>query len=89
MDEDQAGAEQSRPDSDDALMARLGALFRTHDGPPAAAVELARLSFGLRTIAAELAALTADSATDRPLESVRSADVEAAPRLLTFEAADL
>src|SRR5687767_810225 len=70
-------------------MARLGALFREYDGPPETAVELARLSFGLRTIDAELAALTADSRTDRPLESVRAADVGTAPRLLTFEAADL
>jgi len=89
VDEDRSGAEPSRWDSDDELMARLGVLFRTYDGPPGTAVELARLSFGLRTVDAELAALTADSRTDRPLEGVRAADVGTAPRLLTFEAADL
>jgi hypothetical protein len=89
VDEDRSGAEPSRWDSDDELMARLGVLFRKYDGPPGTAVELARLSLGLRTLDAELAALTADSRTDRPLEGVRAADVGTAPRLLTFEAADL
>jgi hypothetical protein len=89
VDEDLTGAQRSRWTSDDALMARLGQLFREYDAPPETAIELARQSFGLRTIDAELAALTADSRAEDLLESVRAVGTDTGPRLLTFEAADL
>jgi hypothetical protein len=89
VDEELTGAERSRWTSDDALMARLGQLFREYDAPPETAIELARQSFGLRTIDAELAALTADSRAEGQLAGVRAVGTDAGPRLLTFEAAGL
>jgi hypothetical protein len=86
VDDERTG--RSRWDSDDALLAHLGELLRERDAPPADAVDLARQSFGLRTIDAELAALTADSGVEE-LVGVRSAGTATGPRLLTFEAADL
>ena len=72
---------------EDVLMGRLRKLFSRVDRPPAAAMELVRQSFGLRTLDAELAELVADSAVDHPAVAVRAGTPE--PRLLTFEAPDL
>lgn len=73
-------------DADDELFDRLAATLRNAEEPPEAVVELARASFGLRRLDAELAELVADSALDLTPTGVRG-DV-AASRLLTFEAGD-
>ena len=77
--------ESNRDDAE--LLTRLGALFGSLDRPPADAVELAKQSFGLRTIDAELATLVADSPVESAL-TVRLGDTGAEPRLYTFEASD-
>jgi hypothetical protein len=63
-------------------------MFRTQDGPPPYAVELAKLSFGLRTVDAELAALVADSGVDADAVAVRAGEPDDGSRLLTFEVGD-
>ena len=73
------------PADDDELLARLAATLRGAQQPPADVAELARASFGLRDLDAQLAELVADSAVDVPA-GVRSSPE--APRLLTFAAAD-
>lgn len=73
---------------DDDLMTRLRDVLAAADGPPPAAVALAKGMFGLRTLDAELAALVADSAADAGADAVAvrgSTDT----RLLSFESADL
>jgi hypothetical protein len=74
---------------DESLADRLAQLFREVDAPPPAVVELARLSFGLRSLDAELATLTADSLVDPLSSTVRAGGPDSGPRLLTFETADL
>jgi hypothetical protein len=74
---------------DDALMARLREMFRQEDEPPAVVVELAKQSFGLRAVDAELAALIADSDVDRDVAAVRLHESGVGRRLLTFETAEL
>jgi hypothetical protein len=87
---DESGrAERGLPAEEQALAARLAAMFRTDDPPPADAVELARQSFTLRTVDAELAALVEDSEAraedpDRRRLLVRAADAVRGPRLLTY-----
>ena len=73
----------SGPPDDDELLARLGAALRGAQEPPDHVSALARLSFGLRDLDAQLAELVADTAVDAPA-AVRSA--AAGPRLLTFAA---
>src|SRR5215210_1268454 len=73
------------PADDDELLARLAATLRATQEPPADVAELARLSFGLRDLDAQLAELVADSAVDVPA-GVRAST--GAPRLLTFAAAE-
>ena len=73
-------------DADDELFDRLAATLRGAEEPPEQVVELARASFGLHRLEAELAELVADSALEVTPAGVRG-DV-AAPRLLTFEAGD-
>ncbi|HEY6592574.1 MAG TPA: hypothetical protein VI011_00500 [Asanoa sp.] len=82
-------AERGLPAEEQALAARLAAMFRADDPPPADAVELARQSFTLRTVDAELAALVEDSEArihdrDRRPLVVRAADAARGPRLLTY-----
>jgi hypothetical protein len=90
VDDNGAGPQPlDRTADDDALLARLAGMFREEDPPPAAAVELAKQSFGLRALDAELAALTADSRLDQPAVAVREGRSDAGPRLLTFESAEL
>jgi hypothetical protein len=73
--------------SDAALLRELGLVLGVQDPVPAEAVQAAKASFTWRTVDAELAALTYDSADDqRPLELVRGAGPS---RLLTFEAEGL
>jgi hypothetical protein len=88
VDDERRGAEgHIAAGQDDVLLARLAEMFRADDGPPAVVVELAKQSFGLRTVDAELAALTADSDLDLMAVAVRLGNAEVEPRLLTFEAA--
>ena len=85
--------ELTAPD-DDLLLARLGEMFREADPPPADVMELARQSFGLRALDAELAALVEDSdeaadpAAPRRAIAVRGAGVAREPRQLTFQVVD-
>ncbi len=72
------------PDDDSALLDELRAMFRRIDPVPPGLLAVAEASFVMRTLDAELAALTYDSATD----TGRLALVRGAPttRMLTFEA---
>jgi hypothetical protein len=70
---------------DEALFDRLREIVNTEDAPPAILLELARQSFGLRQVDAELAALAADSDVDTAAVAVRDGRSESGPRLLTFE----
>jgi hypothetical protein len=76
-------------DSDDLLLARLGDMFREVDPPPTDAVELARQSFALRNLDAELAELAEDSDESHAAMAVRASGPSAEPRELTFEGGDL
>jgi len=71
---------------DDGLFERLAATLRGAEEPPEHVVELARASFGLHRLDAELAELVADSALEATPAGVR--DAGHAPRMLTFEAGD-
>jgi hypothetical protein len=78
------------PDEQDRqLLADVGGMLERTDPPPGWMVELARLSFELRGIDAELAELVADSRVDAPAVAVRSAALASEPRMLTFESDDL
>jgi hypothetical protein len=66
--------------SDDVLLAMLGEALQTADPPPTHVVDGAKVAFTWRTIDAELAEITFDSARD--LAGVRSEDVQ---RQMTFE----
>lgn len=88
------GAEASQPEAerafeDDRLMRRLVDLFAPENTPPPLVMELARQSFGLRAIDAELASLTADSDIAGTAAAVRRVGPASAPRLLTFTSPDL
>jgi len=72
---------------DETLMAHIRDMFDRVDAVPAWLVDAAKLTFGLRDVDVELAALVADSDVDEPLLAVRSAAVAA--RLLTFDGEDL
>lgn len=88
-------SEASDPDiaapGDGELMARLRDMFQAADPLPAEVVELARQSFTLRTLDAELAALVEDTAGaavgDDPARAVpvRRAGGGPEPRQLTFQ----
>jgi len=88
-------AEQPADSADRHLIAQLGQLFQDGDPPPAEAMELARQSFLLQTLDAELAALVEDSdqaagdpATQRSAVAVRGTGTAAQPRQLTFQFQD-
>lgn len=70
---------------DDQLLAALAEVLSTSQAPPDWSVELAKASYDLRAVDAELARLTSDSglAIQSALRST------AAPRLLVFDAEDL
>lgn len=88
VDADGLNGEWSTSPEDEALLRRLAQMF-DEDPLPSEAIELAKASFGLRTIDAELAALTADSYVDSAAFAVRAGGSADEPRLLTFEAGDL
>jgi len=73
----------THPD-DEALLAELGRLLRTLDGPPPEVVQAGRALFTWRTVDAELAELVYDSLLDDgAFVGVRAAGH---PRILSFEA---
>jgi hypothetical protein len=78
---------QTPTPDDESLQIRLGELLHAVDPPPADMLELARRSFALRTLDAELASLVEDSTSEAAAPSravsVR-ADAAAEPRQLTF-----
>jgi len=71
---------------DEGLLAALRALVRHDEPPPPWSAELAKSSFGLRALDAELAVLTSDSGLATAQSVVRSGS---ASRLVVFDAADL
>ena len=91
MNDPGGAAEQTSAPDDGRLLDRLGEMLRAADPPPADMLELARQSFGLRTLDAELARLVEDSesaAGESAAQSrsvvVRGAGLAAEPRQLTF-----
>lgn len=74
---------------EDELFRRLTEMLSPQHNPPAMVSELAKQSFGLRTIDAELAALTADSLIEGTAAAVRGTAQVDLPRLLTFETTGL
>jgi hypothetical protein len=74
---------------EDELFQRLTEMLSPQHNPPAMVMELAKQSFGLRTVDAELAELTADSAVEGTASAVRRGAPADAPRLLTFETTGL
>jgi hypothetical protein len=74
---------------EDELFRRLTEMLSPQHNPPAMVTELAKQSFGLRTVDAELAALVADSEVEGTAAAVRRGAQADIPRLLTFETADL
>jgi hypothetical protein len=85
MTEDGADDSQQIPAlTDETLMRHLADMLSEESTPPPLVMELARQSFGLRAIDAELAALTADSDVSGTAAAVRRAYQTNVPRLLTF-----
>ena len=79
-------AEQVRALDDGRLLARLGEMFREAEPPPADIMELARQSFVLRALDAELATLVEDSdLVESSGVAVRDVDAAPGPRQLTFQ----
>jgi hypothetical protein len=74
---------------DRALLGAVRDMLDRVDPPPVWMVDLAKLSYELRSIDAELAELVADSRVDEPAVAVRAAATTAGPRMLTFESDDL
>jgi len=70
---------------EDELFQRLTDMLSPQHNPPAMVTELAKQSFGLRTVDAELATLTADSQIVGTAAAVRRGAQVDVPRLLTFE----
>lgn len=71
---------------DEGLLAALREVLGRSDPPPDWSAELAKSSYGLRAVDAELAALTSDSGLAAAGSGVRSG---AAPRLAVFDTGDL
>jgi hypothetical protein len=71
---------------DEGLLAALRQMLDRYEAPPNWSVDLAKSSYDLRTIDAELAVLTSDSGLATAQSVVRSGT---APRLAVFDAADL
>lgn len=70
----------------EGLLAALGEMLGHGEQPPDWSVDLAKSSYGLRAVDAELAALTSDSSLATGQAAVRSGT---APRLAVFDATDL
>jgi len=67
------------------LFRRLTEMLSPQHEPPAMVTELAKQSFALRSLDAELASLIADSEVEGTAAAVRRGAVADVPRLLTFE----
>ncbi len=89
MSEEPIGTGTTPDEQDRAMLSAVSGMLDRVDPPPAWMVDLAKLSFDLRGIDAELAELVADSRVDAPAVAVRSAAVATEPRMLTFESDDL
>jgi len=88
MSEDRPPAEPERLAEldDEHLLAALGEVLRTSEPPPSWSMDLAKGSYDLLAIDAELAVLTSDSWLAATQSAIRSA---AAPRLTVFDTGDL
>jgi hypothetical protein len=87
---DDEGAAAGEPGADeDELFRRLTEMLSPQHNPPASVTELAKQSFGLRTVDAELAALVADSEVHGTAAAVRGSQTISAPRLLTYQTTGL
>jgi len=71
---------------DEELLAALGEMLGQREAPPRWSVDLARESYGLRAVDAELAALTSDSELETAGSRLRA---DRGPRLVAFDAAAL
>ncbi len=71
---------------DEGLLAALGEMLSPRGTPPGWLVDLAKGSYALRAIDAELATLTSDSELDTTVSRLRAGG---APRLVVFETGDL
>ena len=71
---------------DEGLLAAVREVLGRDEPPPGWSAELAKSSYGLRAVDAELAALTSDSGLPTAGSGMRSGT---APRLAVFEAGDL
>ena len=85
--DDSRGGAGSGDQADDVLLAELADLLGRVDPPPPWLVDLAKLSYDLRSIDVELADLVADSSMQDSLVGVRAATM-VGPRMLTFERGD-
>jgi hypothetical protein len=86
MNDEGATAGGSDPALDEQeLFRRLTEMLAPQHNPPAVVTELAKQSFGLRTVDAELAALVADSEVEGTAAPVRRGSQLQIPRLLTFQ----
>src|SRR3954452_3735878 len=75
------------PDPHDALLAELAEVVAQVDPVPSAVTDFARIALELRTVDAELAELTYDSAADA--EQALAVRSGSSPRMLSFEAGGL
>ena len=71
---------------DEALLEAVREMLGRHESAPDLSVDLAKSSYGLRTVDAQLAVLTSDSGLATAGSGVRSGT---APRLAVFETEDL
>ena len=73
---------------DDQLLAALGEAMRAHEAVPAWLIETGKNAYAWHNIDAELAQLTYDSHSDRPMAAVTRSDT-ASIRALTFTSPQL
>ena len=76
-------------DDDDDLVAALQEAFRAEQEVPREFIEVGQAAYTWRSIDAELAALTFDSATELAAAAAPVRSAEASPRFLTFSSAEL
>jgi hypothetical protein len=88
MNDESAAAGDPGTDEDE-LFRRLTEMLSPQHNPPASVTQLAKQSFGLRTVDAELAALVADSEVHGTAAPVRGRQAISVPRLLTYQTAGL
>jgi hypothetical protein len=71
---------------DEGLLGALREVLSQHEAPPRWSLDLAKGSYGLRAVDAELAALTSDSDVEAAISRLRAAR---GPRLVVFDTAAL